>query len=454
MSVKNRNIPISFSYDTQEAEDSRFLKVSIDVLHTGENLNSSYFTKDVVEQSIDSIRNTPILGYIEASEGDFLGHEFKVVRDSDGYTSVYAGHAYGVIPETCNPRWTTKVSSDGTTRDYLQVDAYMWTKFSDALEIMERDVVKNQSMEIVDCEGYEDEEDGLFHFTSFKFDGCCLLSTTDPHIKPAMIDASITANFAESLKSEINEMMQEYSAHMFTTCEERKESAMENNVVVESQEVEITNPEEVVDSTVSANEEFEQTGEVIVESQVEETEEPAQEAEVEEAATETFNDEELSEEDNDSKEEASEEATEVTVDEEQFSAEYVHGLEAKVQELSDKYEALEQEMAAIKPKYDHYVELEAQATAEAERIEKTKVINAYESYLKDNETFQSIKAHLDDYSLEEITAKVGIEFINFKSVMTKNFSVQQNSLRVEEDNYVDDRTAAFVARYGKQPVKK
>ena len=216
---KRSSLPITFSIvNTVDTKDTRFLNVTIDVLHTGVNYNGSIFNKDVVDNNIDSIKNTPILGYIKMEDGtgnpdDFQAHEYNlVINDETGtYQYVYAGHSFGVIPESCNPRWVTKVSSDGQTRDYLEVDGLLWTKFDKAIDIFKRDKVKGQSMELEPetMEGIENQ-DGTFTFTNFKFDGCCILSTTDANIQPAMIDSNVTANFSKSLAQEIKEKLNEY----------------------------------------------------------------------------------------------------------------------------------------------------------------------------------------------------------------------------------------------------
>ena len=105
------SLPISYAIDGESySKDTRFLNITIDVLHTGINANGSIFTKEVVDANIASIFNTPILGYIEGE--DFTQHEYRVQKTTNGELQyIYAGHAYGVIPESCDPRWITKVYS-------------------------------------------------------------------------------------------------------------------------------------------------------------------------------------------------------------------------------------------------------------------------------------------------------------------------------------------------------
>ena len=214
-----KNLPVSFTIvDEVQSNDTRFLDVVIDVLHTGLNLNGSVFEKEVVDEALSSIKNTPILGYItkddDGTADDFAGHEYKLAKSKDGkmHRYVYSGSAYGVIPESCHPRWVTK-SYEGQTREYLQVNGLLWTKFDDAIEIFKRDVIKGQSMELADnYEGVENDN-GTFTFTKFRFDGCCILSTSDPHIQPAMVGANVMAQFtADTIANEIKQKLNEYAS--------------------------------------------------------------------------------------------------------------------------------------------------------------------------------------------------------------------------------------------------
>lgn len=214
---KTASLHATFSVNGEVSDkDTRFLSVTVDVMNVGENLNGSYFSKEVVDENIDTIKNTPILGFVEydkyADEKDFAGHEYTIKRTVDGYEKIYVGKALGVVPESCNPRWFTKTLDSGDEVETLQVDALMWEKFNDATGIMRRDSEKGQSIEIDvnSIDGYDDKEDGLFHFTKFSFDGCCLLGNGH---EPAMPGANVSVNevnfsmdeFAQNIRSELND---------------------------------------------------------------------------------------------------------------------------------------------------------------------------------------------------------------------------------------------------------
>lgn len=210
------SIPITFSVQGEISNnDTRFVNCTIDVLHTGTNFNGSVFTKEVVEQNLETIKNTPILGFIRKmpdGEYDFKGHEYIITKDENGIRRKNIGSVYGVIPESCNPRWYQKTLDTGEEVEMLQVDALLWSKLEDSVDIMMRDIEKAQSMELCpdNIEGYEDAETGLFYFTKFSFDGCTILGQG---VDPAMQDANITINevqftmsdFVKNIQSELND---------------------------------------------------------------------------------------------------------------------------------------------------------------------------------------------------------------------------------------------------------
>lgn len=214
----NQRYPISFSKKNEyETSDFRFIDVCIDVMHTGANRKRTSFTKDAINKAIPSIANMPILGYVvdelDDDDKDFKGHEHELRITNKDVKYVYAGQAYGVIPESCNPRWIIKDDGTGIEREYLRVDGLIWTKFGDPVDIFTRDVTKNHSVELTDMVYGPKDKDGNTPVSSFKFDGCCILSTTDPKIQPAMTGSCVTANFSvDDIASQIRERLYEYQS--------------------------------------------------------------------------------------------------------------------------------------------------------------------------------------------------------------------------------------------------
>jgi len=201
-------IPVNF--EVTEQLDERFLKVTITLMHLGENYNGSFFSKEVVLKALPTLANTPILGYIEPNsqhQEDFSDHRVGLEKVDGEWTLKYLGSAYGVIPENNNARFEVRTGSDGVEREYLVVDGLLWTKFEDSTNIFNRDLVKSQSMELSsDYEGYWNDETKLFHFSKFKFNGACALGFD---VNPAMYDANIALKFTyvdwETFKRKVDE---------------------------------------------------------------------------------------------------------------------------------------------------------------------------------------------------------------------------------------------------------
>lgn len=209
----NKVIPIKF--EMVEDYDSRFQKIKIWLMHTGQNYNRSYFDKEVVEEYMHTVKNTPLLGFIEEDSSgnkDFKGHEEILVIKDGEFGTKYLGSAYGVIPESCNPRFETKEGDDGIFREYLVVDGLMWTKFDDAVEILNINNEVSQSMELSDeYDGYWDENN-IFHFTKFKFDGACMLGKD---VLPAMEKASVEKQFSvNELENQIKDKLVEFANYI------------------------------------------------------------------------------------------------------------------------------------------------------------------------------------------------------------------------------------------------
>lgn len=212
------SLPILFE-EIENVEDARFLKGKIWICHVGKNLNNSNLDKQVIENAIPSLANIPVLGFIQKNalnESDFQGHEQRIVIDKDGVQIEYLGRAYGIVPESNNAKFEMKLCDDGVEREFLTAEVLFWRKFPDATDIIERDQIKNQSMELFppSIQGSFSKE-GVFNFTQFMFDGLCLLGDdVTPAMKGSILekysDLKNTANFSDMLH-EFNTYFSEFN---------------------------------------------------------------------------------------------------------------------------------------------------------------------------------------------------------------------------------------------------
>lgn len=208
--LKNLKCDIMFQKKSEHnIQDTRFTKVKIWLMHLGINHNGSSFSKEVVEDAIPTLANTPILGYVEKTEDskDFSDHRMEIrFTDDNQKEYIYQGQAYGVIPENNNAHFEKRLCDDGLEREFLVVDGLLWNKLSDSIDILNRDLWKSQSMELADDnDDYDGEydENFIYHFKKFKFYGVCFLGD---NYEPAMENAKIELAFSKIKDNVMNQV--------------------------------------------------------------------------------------------------------------------------------------------------------------------------------------------------------------------------------------------------------
>lgn len=245
-----RNIPISFSKVKEYESDltnGRFTEVLIKILHLGRNYNGSVFNKNVVEQAIPSLANTPILGFIETNkEGidDFSDHRVELIDDNGTKKMRYMGSAYGVIPESFvkESYFSEELCTDGIMREFLFIKGLLFNKFDYVIDMFKsHNGTYNQSMELSDnYSGYFSDSEGGFVFDSFQFNGACIIT-----VPQAMIDSAITTNFStKSVAEEIEQKLNEFAKYF---------SKKEDTKIMAKKEIEETIEQANVEAQVAEN---------------------------------------------------------------------------------------------------------------------------------------------------------------------------------------------------------
>lgn len=228
--VNTIKLPTHFSHMESEGE-SRFIPVKIFIAHTGENLNNSVFSKEVLDSMIPTLTNIPILGYVatkEDGEKDFRGHEKNISIDGTSVNINYKTHAYGFIPENNNAHFEVTGG-----KEWLVAEGYLWSRFVDAVKLFdESGGTKGQSMEVSHADGYTDKY-GRIVYTSAQFEGLCILGDDVP---PAMTGSVISTEFSKAdFKTAFKEMLAEFSAekgeNALATKNKQDEEAVVSEVV-------------------------------------------------------------------------------------------------------------------------------------------------------------------------------------------------------------------------------
>lgn len=229
--LKNINLPTHFEIGEVES-DTRFQKVKIYIAHTGENLNNSVFSKEVLEKMSPTLAHVPILGVIGKNgndEDDFRGHGKEITWNGHDIEINFKTNAYGFIGEDHNAHFETTGG-----KEWLVADGYLWTRFDEVMELFENsNGSKGQSMEIIDTDGYVDNQ-GRIVFEDGKFAGLCILGDDVP---PAMTGSTISTEFGRNeIKETIKTMMAEFAAQKGEMVLAESNKKKNNEEVVEDTE--------------------------------------------------------------------------------------------------------------------------------------------------------------------------------------------------------------------------
>lgn len=483
----NQNIyslPVTFSVENEISDgDNRFIEVFIDVLHLGRNLNGSVFSQDVVDANIDTIKNTPILGFVQVKpdgEKDFKGHEYTIKRTVDGVEQVYSGSAYGVVPESYDAQWVDKMCDDGEMRTFLRVKGLLWTKFSDSTEIVMRDIIKQHSMELYpnSIEGHEDDN-GDFVFDKFSFDGCCILSDD---VQPAMINSCVEVNysvsdFVKNLQDELNDKFAVFTKLIDKQNEQGGVKNMPEDIKNDEM-IEDVNPdfsEQASDSeenkpasdfASTMMQQFEDISH-IVSSQ--ETVKDMWGYDVPRYYAVDVQDDEVIVVD--AKDNYNYYGIPYTIDGDKpvldfarctrkkvryenyeegavmptgaFSfGEYISSIEKnaseKIEKVEAEYSQVKSELDEIKPKYDEYVAAEAEREVAEINVAKDAKFSEYEDVLGDNAEFAAIKEKREELSVDEIEKECAVLYVKTTRAAKINFSKNSNAAVIGVMNDGDD----------------
>ena len=140
-------IPALYTVNSTQP-DSRQIEITINLLFEGACFGKYLFSLEAIDSAAPEMQNIPIL----AEEGSY---------------------GVGVIPESAGSRWT-KLLVGGKWRNYLQVDALLWTKMQDKLPDFENSKdFHNIEVDLINIDA-ELQDDGLYAVSSFQVGGCRL----------------------------------------------------------------------------------------------------------------------------------------------------------------------------------------------------------------------------------------------------------------------------------------
>lgn len=480
------SIPVMFQkLEDMDTSDGRFTKVRIWLMHLGENYNASIFEEPVVTSAIPSLEYIPIVGFIEKNslkEDDFSDHRYIIVRKDGDKERKYAGTAYGVIlsSEDNNAHYEDRLCDDGETRTFLVVDGIIWNMFDKSSDIINRDMIKSNSMELhpESVNGYEDENN-IFHFTEFSFRAACILGKDqESGMHNSTIEVQFTmSDFIKSVQSELSDKLKTYTDFV-------KQNNNEGGIQME-------NPEGInTDFSLTAMQQFTEVDSIL--SAHEQYRDRWGDMRIRYSAVDIQNDEIIC---IDRAENYNYFAFKFTMDGDKPVIDFATKTRKKIEytdfvegtqeidgafsfakeldefckvadekietvtsektEVETNYSSIKTKYEEIKPKYDQFVKAQEENEKKVIDQKKDDCFMKFDEHLADVADYTKLKEDKENISLEDIEAKCAIMFTQ-KNLNTNFTKKQKNddSLVADIVDYSKDDEGIVQTKYGAIKVKR
>lgn len=396
-------------------------KCEIKVLYIGENRNHSFITKDVATEMSKTLRGAPIVGYYKEENQDFRDHGDQIIIDEKGIQFKCLTKPYGFVSPDAEV-WFQKFEDtddfgNKIVREYLMTTGFLWTgQFEEAKLAIEQGRPHSMELDKDTLDGYWSENVNtkmeLFIVNDAIFSKLCILGDdVEPCFEGSSVIApNVSTNFSkvdDNFKQTLFSMMQDLKfalegGNMAKVDEEKKDKT---NETVENKTDKTT--EEVKDTeTEKDNKDKDKKKNYTKEDKKEEDKKednpaPAEDKKPEEKKEET-------------KTPAEDKKEEDKKDKKDYALMYSE-LETKYNDLSAKYESL----VAFKQN--------------VEKQQKEELISGF--YMLSDEDKKDVVAHIDEYSLDDIEAKLSVICVR-KKVNFDLDDTSKNENKTEEENPV------------------
>lgn len=405
-------------------------KVQIKVCYVGDepNRNGSIITKETAAKMANSLPGSPIVGFWKEEKADFDEHN-QVINISGGSWEIAdTTRPYGFVDLGAKVWFQDYLDDSENIHTYMVTEGYIWTgRYPEANRILTKG--NNHSMEL-DEESLKghwtiDDKSGMefFIINDAIFRGLCILGEEN---EPCFEGSQITGSFSldESFDSKIYKLMKEV------------QKLKGGNFTVELEDKKITE-DEVVDSKVDEEEVNDDAVEDLEEDTAEDTpvdeeekveeEESAEEPEVEEE--EPAAEEEVEEEESAEEEEKLDENEDEDV---KFSLIDFQNLQESYSNLETQFNELQRKFDDMSASYDTLVEFKATK----DREEKQAMIDSF--YMLSDTDKKDVQDNIDNYSLDEIEAKLSIICVHNKLDLSGKADNENNSGTTFSLDDVDD----------------
>nr|DAG33982.1 MAG TPA: hypothetical protein [Caudoviricetes sp.] len=335
----------------------------IKVLYVGENRNGTVISKAVATEMGKKLPGSPIVGYYNKEDQDFEGHNKDIEWNGETYDIIDMTKPYGFIGENAHVWFQKFQDEDGVIRDYLLTEGYIWSGiYPESQRIIDKG--NNQSMELDKDTlqgnwGISNQNNGrVFIINDATITKLCILGENfEPCFEGAQITGS--AQFGEySLQNDLSKLREAIAAMSKQIQEYERSSQMEDQVIQEQEQEVIETPEA---------ENFEKIKDNPIQDEQQKSEE--------------------------------------TVEEPQYSLEeipeYIQ-LKADFEQLQNDYSVLKEENEALVTTNQQLNEFKLSV----EKKDKQAMIDSF--YMLSAEDKQEVQNNIDNYSLNDIEAKLSI----------------------------------------------
>lgn len=382
-------------------------KCEIKVLYIGENRNHSFITKDVATEMSKTLRGAPIVGYYKEENQDFRDHGDQIIIDEKGIQFKCLTKPYGFVSPDAEV-WFQKFEDtddfgNKIVREYLMTTGFLWTgQFEEAKLAIEQGRPHSMELDKDTLDGYWSENVNtkmeLFIVNDAIFSKLCILGDD---VEPCFEGSSVTAPNVSTNFSKVDD---NFKQTLFSMMQDLKFALEGGNMAKVDEEKKDKTNETVENKTDKTTEEVKDT----------ETEKDNKEEDKKEDNPAPAEDKKPEEKKEETKTPAEDKKEEDKKDKKDYALMYSE-LETKYNDLSAKYESL----VAFKQN--------------VEKQQKEELISGF--YMLSDEDKKDVVAHIDEYSLDDIEAKLSVICVR-KKVNFDLDDTSKNENKTEEENPV------------------
>lgn len=392
-------------------------KCEIKVLYIGANRNHSFITKQVATEIGKTLRGAPIVGYYKDKKEDFADHGEQIIFDDEGIHFQCLTKPYGFVSPVAEVWFQDFEDSDGMgntiVRTYLMTTGYLWTgQFPESSLPVKEGRPQSMQLDRKTLQGQWETnlETGVefFIINDAIISKLCILGDD---VEPCFEGASVTAPEVSSRFT----LDDNFKHTLFSMMQDLKNALKEGGQQMEDPK----NVEEVVEETTTQTENFSENSDNVDEINTSEnnniTEEETLDSEA--SAEETDEETEQTEENNDNS-----------------------------SEWQEKYTALEQEFNTLKASYAALNSQCEQLIAFKKNIDnERKDALIAEFYMLSEEDKKEIIDNKDQYSLEDIKAKLSVICFDKKINFNQNEDKKEDTVIYNNvDNNADSNLPEWV----------